>query len=353
MNSMARMVTIGALVISGVACGGGDASVEEGDGRAAGATTAGALASSELPATHEAGAVFDYSRIGLHDSLASGSSCGTNCVGAFATLPELADNQSVTLAPYLRDTRVEFRNKAVPRKDKQGKRNARLALSSVMAPREIALRELVGGRAQVLAIFTVGKNSTVDSVYGLSSAVADGMDENFFLVAHDFDAMDVQEHKDVARIGPSRRVARWSLYGIRGPKSGTPIIEKLSIEGDVRWCAHRHAVKNKFGWAGFLSCKAQETVDEIARDADVMDALRAFVATNPAVVDSAPEGELGWIVNATNAFVEAGQGAVGSKSAGTEAVMARLTLLAQALNSESALAWFTCGVGCCIADVDM
>lgn len=295
----------------------------------------------------------NYARIGLHDSTA-GVSCRTQrCEGSLDSLPSTTSLNDRNLVLYLQRTPLQrYHAQPVSRPIREGERGrALLSVVSLPSARRIALRDLTDGRAQVVAVLVVGQNSAIDAQYGLGTAVARGMSDRFYIIAHDYDVSDPSEPPETA--GPirySRKVARWSLYGIRGPQSASPTLEKLPASGTLRWCRHRHSVTNRAMWAGFIPCTAQDATAAISNDLEAMALLDGVVRGNRAVVEGFTRGELGWVFNATNAWADA-NALMSGELAETGTAAARTLAHLWQLQSAS-LAWFTCGVGCCIADVD-
>lgn len=290
----------------------------------------------------------NYGLIGKHDP-AAGNKCDVNCNGALKELPYGPALEDANLARFVLNTPLRTVPAAATRRPAAPGQNgaAFLSVGSVANNRQIALEDLVGKRAQVVAVLVVGQNSALDARYGLSSAVARGMSDKFFIVAHDFDTSDPSEPTS----GParfSRKVAKWSLYGIRDPGSRSPKIEKMKASGTLRWCRHKHAVTNNTGWAGFTNCEAQRFAEAILNDSAAMDSLKAAVRRNPSATMGLPEGELGWVHLAVGAWASANAATVKSMPSGGSAATQRLVAFARLL--DDSLAWFTCGVGCCIAD---
>jgi hypothetical protein len=292
-----------------------------------------------------------YAMIGQHDPGPEGKEkpCDLKCRGAFARLPNATDRADRNLANYLLGTPVRTVAAPTERQARPGEnRLAFLSVGAVTNNRRIALQDLVGGRAQVVAVLEVGQNSAIDARYGLGEAVARGMSNRFFIVAHDYDISDTSEADSTGPARFSRKVALWSLYGVRGPKSGSPTIEKLPMSGTLRWCRHRHATNNNTGWAGFTACDAELRAASILEDSEAMSLLNAAVQRDSSVTAGLREREIGAVHLAVRAWADANAAIVKSLPPSSSAATTKLVEFAK--TSDDSLAWFVCGVGCCIAD---
>jgi len=293
-----------------------------------------------------------YEKIGQHDPGPAGKEtpCDLNCAGAFPNLPNATDMSDRNRVLYLLRTPVRTMSATTRRRSRAGEnRPAFLSVGSVANSQRIALKDLVDGRAQVVAVLEVGRNSGIDSRYGLGEAVARGMSERFFIVAHDYDISDPAEPPVDSAARFSRKVAQWSLYGIRGPNSGSPTIEKLPATGTLRWCQHRHATNNNASWAGFTNCEAEPRAASILEDPEAMSMLSAAVQQDSSATRGLREGEIGAVHLAIRVWADANAVAMKSLPSSRSAATTKLVEFATMLD-DSSLAWFVCGVGCCIAD---
>jgi hypothetical protein len=292
-----------------------------------------------------------YEKIGQHDPGSNGKEtpCDLKCGGAFERLPNTIEMTDGNLARYLDGTPVRTVAAPTRRPSRPGEnRRAFLSVGAVTNNRRIALQDLVGGRAQVVAVLEVGQNSAIDARYGLGEAVARGMSKRFFIVAHDYDISDTSEPPVSSPARYSRKVAQWSLYGIRGPNSGSPTIEKLPVSGTLRWCRHRHATNNNTGWAGFTACDAEPRAASILEDSEAMSLLNAVVQRDSSMTAGLREREIGAVHLAVRAWADANAAIVKSLPPSSSAATTKLVEFARMLDDSPA--WFVCGVGCCIAD---
>ncbi len=108
--------------------------------------------------------------------------------------------------------------------------------------------------AFVIARIVADPEGAKDTRYGIGDLPAT-MDDTFYVVVRGYDDSNVSEPPNGDVEGASRKISRWSIYGIdnSGP---VPQAVRVGNEGDIRWCGHPHPTnKEKMPVAKFQYCK--------------------------------------------------------------------------------------------------
>lgn len=136
----------------------------------------------------------------------------------------------------------------------KGRRTSNWRVQSIKNPHKFKFA-LHDTSAFVIARIIADPTGPIDSLYGIGSMPAT-MDSTFFVVVRGFDASDLREPPRAGLPVNSRKISRWSIYGI--DRSGTtPRVVKVGNEGDIRWCGHPHpgTFLDKKPAAKFQFCK--------------------------------------------------------------------------------------------------
>lgn len=219
-----------------------------------------------------------------------------------------------------------------------------MSIQAAGAPSRVRLKSLSGlaRRGIVVAVIETDPRGPVDPLYGIGQLSAD-FDRRFYLVAHDY--REVIDQSD----DQSRQIARWSIYGVRGNR-----FVRVGNSGKLRFCRHSHGGAQRLTGAQFTTCAmaGQLALIEAKLDRDgpkVTDqALRsALAATN----DRAPA------LDAIRAALPRGLAGLGRRQwlelrlTGVLSTSEIATVVKAFDNEAVDPAWFTCGIGCCTAEL--
>jgi hypothetical protein len=295
----------------------------------------------------------DYSKIGQHDAGPDGtvSACGTRCLGFLPTIPTEREIKPEEFNTQWRSFRPANKRRLVARRKPSGVQGppALQATQAVDGASRIALKDLRSGQAQIIAILTVGLQSSEDARYGLSRArINDFLDERVYVVAHDYDISNTVDTDGSKPTVSSRRVARWSLWGIQRTGGQLKLVS-LQRSGWIRWCGHAHDTITRRAFATYTHCDGPSKVRHVLDDVEVMRVLEQYASTRDSLTAGEPPRSFGWLVNVLSAFASDSSGQ--TKALGSAAIEARIRDAVNTLFDPEAPAWFVCGVGCCIADI--
>jgi hypothetical protein len=153
------------------------------------------------------------------------------------------------------------------------------------------------GTAYVIARIEADPTGPVDRMYKIGGKSNGEMQRYFYVVVRGYDASDPSEPDDIDIVGPSRRISRWAVYGIE-LGGGRPTLREIS-SGDVRWCGHPHTSLAEQNRADIMYCNTQGT------------AAPTSAQRQPLLLQTVSQGA----------------------------------------SFRDPPLWFTCGLGCCVADV--
>lgn len=295
-----------------------------------------------------------YEDIGEHDPGTNNDvrPCGINCVGFLPQKPS-PENTNRSYIERFRSLRPAGTAGFWDRKkeDENAHGKARLSVQGTLTSRQVALNGINRNQAQILAVLSPDIGAVKDSRYGISwDDVKDLDKQRVYVVASDYNPDPRDDRGSRDPLGPSRRAARWELWGLRPRGNNRFELVKLGKSGWIRWCGHPHEQSTKDSIALFTKCNGPMAADSLRRDTIAMDLLKRFVATKAAIVEGAEEGSFAWIASATLGYVQDTTvkplGLTPSQQAADEHIRA----VAARLSDPDAPAWFICGIGCCIAD---
>lgn len=294
----------------------------------------------------------DYSKIGQHDPGPNSdiSACATQCRGFLPSRPTERPINDQEFRQQWRSFREANPRRLVARRKRAGVQGppAVQATQGIEGASRIALKDLRPEQAQILAVLSAGLTSSEDERYGLSATrLKDFVDERVYVVAHDYDINNVVDNDGSKPTVSSRRVARWSLWGIQRTGGRLKLVS-LNRSGWIRWCGHAHDVATRKAFALYTHCDGPSSAMKLLNDAEAMGVLERYAATRDSLAAGESPRTFGWLVNVLSAFGSdtSGQGGALANSA----VGARIRDAVNILFDPEAPAWFVCGVGCCIAD---
>jgi hypothetical protein len=241
---------------------------------------------------------------------------------------------SAAMPKWLRSRGLHDRATSSLREDLDGGRVTR-TIRAIKGPENYALRRLKD-RGILIAVISGDPVSKKDKRYGIGGwSATDGYENNFYLVASGVTM-------DSPVVPVSRKIATWTLYGIRRNQ----LVEVST--GTLRWCEHDHANMDdlrKLG-ASFIACRLVPPLAEFVARAKVLDKIGKVSLFESIVAVQRTAG-----ATSTISQLDADIVRTWANRYGIAATPADIKLLQDVFIDEPfAPAWVVCGIGCCTVE---
>ena len=222
---------------------------------------------------------------------------------------------------------------------------ADMSIASIDISERFKFRDLERNEQYVLARIKKRPTTPKDPIYGIGGwSESEGYGDDFYIVAQGY--APEPEGTDSQGRGARVRISTYKIYGIQKLNDDSTVKE-VGKSGTIRWCVHPH--KGRKGQADFIGCNLAGSAAMLSQSRSAMQTLRTFARSRAMVgLEGFEPDELGWIVRASAAYVSS----LPSSPVDSSADLALMREIHQAYQTLG-LAWFTCGVGCCIAEPDV